>query len=282
LDRWLKPVYPSPEEIRKDLAMIKAAGFSGVLTTSSDKGMMVVPHLAQDMGLHVIMGVWSTDHAELERAVHARRFVDAYSVGNAQVLEGFPIETLEAAVDYVKRRTHRPVAVSDLPNRYGPRLAALGDWLFPDAHLTLRDRPDIFPRVDLDRDVELFMKSTQAMAAQARTLDRPLVFKNVAYPYDGLASASRAAQAEFYRRILYHLNDAQQGHVTRASIIAQGAFDAPWKLGVPFEPWDPFTGLLIPDQSGRAVSAPAVRELLRRYPWLTPTISPADQSDDAK
>jgi hypothetical protein len=269
--RGSAPVYPPPEEMKTDLLRIKEAGFSGILTTSSDKEMMVVPSLAKEVGLRVIMGVWNpADHRELERAVHRAAYVDAYCIGDGQALQGFPVETLESAVRYVKKRTGLPAAVSDLSSRYDARRAAIGDWLFPDAHLTLRDLPQSEPRADLDRDVSLFMKSTQAMAEHARTLDRPLVFKNVAYPHAGVANASPEMQKEFYARILDSLSDAQRGHVTRTSIVVQGAFDTPWKNGKPFEKWDPYTGLLELDAGGHhAKATPAVAELLRHFPGLS-------------
>jgi len=274
------PVYPPPEEMKADLLLIKGAGFSGILTTSSDKEMMVVPRLAREVGLHVIMGVWDPgDHRELERAVRQAPYVDAYCIGDGQALQGFPIGILESAVRYVKKRTGLPAAVSDLSSRYDARRAAIGDWLFPDTHLTLRDLPQSEPRVDLERDVALFMQSTQAMAEHARTLDVPLLFKNVAYPHAGVAGASPEKQKEFYARIMDFLNDAQRGHVTRTSIVVQGAFDAGWKRGKPFEKWDPYTGLLELDATGsHAKAAPAVDELLRHFPGLSKKNAPPGQT----
>lgn len=268
LDLSRSPVYPQASEMEIDLAQIKSAGFSGILTNSSHLPMTVVPKMAKNMGLNVIMGVWDpVDRAELERAIRQAAYVDAYCIGDFQAQQSLPVEVLEQAVRLVKKRTGKPAAVSDLVKNYGDRLARTGDWLFPDAHLTLGDS------LNIARNVELFMQSTSTMAKFAQALDCPLIFKSVAYPHKGFAGASDELQRDFFRLLLANLNDPQRGHGARTSIVVQEAFDAPWKVGPPFLPWDPFTGLLEHEPAtGRTRAKPAVAEILQRYPHLHPEL----------
>lgn len=270
LDSSRLPIYPPLSAMATDLQRIKSAGFSGILTTSSHLAMADVPRMAKSLGLHVIMGVWDpADRAELERAIRQAPYVDAYCIGDAQAQHGMPVEILEQAMWLVKKRTGRPAAVSDLVKKYDDRLARLGDWLFPDAHLTLADNPDI------SRDVELLMQSTKTMAKLAQGLDCPLIFKNVAYPHRGLKNFSDELQRDYFRQLLIKLNDAQDGHIARTSIVAQEAFDAPWKAGGAFLPWDPFTGLMELDPvTGHVRAKPAVEEILRWYPHLKLRLPP--------
>jgi hypothetical protein len=61
------------------------------------------------------MGVWNpTDRWELFRAVQQQRYVDAYTVGESQVKDGYQKKDLRKALRYIKVRTGKPVAVSAL------------------------------------------------------------------------------------------------------------------------------------------------------------------------
>lgn len=247
LDDDRRPIFPDEASVAADLDLIRTAGFSGIVTSTSNDVMERVPRMAQERGLRVIMGVWNPgDPWELARAIRQSRYVDAYCIGHEGYPNRYSLDQLERAVLRVKQRTGKPATASELAIHYTPQLSAIGDWLFPDAHLTIREGDDDY-RVDVDRDLERFMKATQTVIPFAQQTGRPVLFHNVAYPYDGVTGASRMRQAEFYRRLLERVNDPQRGHTIKVAIVPQTAFDTQWKLGKPFYPWDPYCGLIEPD-----------------------------------
>jgi len=294
LDPKRIPVYPSLDEIETELDLIKTAGFSGILTSTSRDVMSEVPRLAKKRGLKVIMGIWNiNDRREVSRAIRQQRFVDAYCVGSSGLRDRYQIQELERVVYLVKRRTGRPVACSELAAHYDARLARIGDWLFPDAHLTVKASPDdLVATVNIDRDIEYFMQSTVNMATFAHDTGKALVFKNVAYPHGGTTGATRASQAEFFRRLLQWLNDPQRGPSVKVTIVAQSAFDTPWKTRFPFLSWDPKAGLIdlgdaapkSPLRDGQfdheRLISPAAREILRWYPHLSVATPSGRNADD--
>lgn len=174
-----------------------------------------VPRLAQARKLRVIMGVWNpADAWEVSRAIRQGSHVDAYCVGHEGFPDRYSLAQLKRAVALIKRRTGKPAARSELAIRYTPELAQIGDWLFPDAHLTIRADDDDF-RADVDGDLDRFMAATKRVVPFAQERQRPLVFANVAYPHAGVPGASRQRQAEFYRRLLDRVNDPERGILLR-------------------------------------------------------------------
>jgi exo-beta-1,3-glucanase (GH17 family) len=280
LDEAYQPVYPPSTNIARELRIIREAGFSGVLTFSAKGTMVEIPRLAQGQGLKVIMGVWNpADRQELSAAIRQSEFVDAYCVGHNGLSDRYSIWQLKQAIYLIKKRTGLPATTTEPALRYDAELATMGDWLFPDAHITLKNDPAVLAaNVDLERDIQQFMTATKEVSRLAQRAGQPLILKNVAYPHQGPVGGSRDNQAEFYRRVLEWLNDPQQGHTAKAAIVAQGAFDAPWKLEKPFHDWDKYTGLILLDQSneGEPTNRPASKNLLssagqailRWYPHL--------------
>lgn len=282
LDANREPVFPRIEALEEDLNQIRAAGFNGLLTSTSRGIMADVPRLAKQRGLKVIMGVWNpADRQEVSRAIRQARYVDAFCVGHSGFPDRYSVADARRAIFLLKKRTGLPAAVSEHTKYYTPQLSEIGDWLFPDAHLSLKDQPDGPATANVDRDVREFMILTETISAMASRLSRPLILKNVAYPHTGIPGASPLVQAEFFRRLLEHLNDAQYGLSVKVAIVAQGAFDCPWKTKKPFLSWDPYTGLIQPLQAetGRTTRfdplkaepllSPAGLELLRWYPHLS-------------
>src|SRR4051794_3138032 len=72
------------DEIRKDLAVLKRAGFAGIVTYGCDGLKGEIPLLAHEMGIdHIILGVYSpTNEDEFKNAKKAAHLVDGYCVGN--------------------------------------------------------------------------------------------------------------------------------------------------------------------------------------------------------
>jgi hypothetical protein len=294
LDRRLQPVQSTLESMEHDLDVIRKCGFSGIVTTDAKGTMTEVPRLAHERGMRVIMGVFDPQHSdELYRAARQKRYVDAYCCGGAGLPDRYGLDTLRKAVDFLKRRTGKPVAISEYVQSYTEEVAAIGDWLFPDAHVSLADEPDLAVySSDPARDSERLFTLVAQMAPHTRNGARPLVFHRVGYPWDGeiVWGGSREKQAEFFRRVLQRVNgfnNFEQG-LPKATIVAMGAFDTPWKEGPGFEKWERKSGLIEHQagpgdtEAGRALDlqsyrlSPAGTEILKRFPHLVPdaTVSP--------
>jgi hypothetical protein len=277
LDEARQPTHPPVEAIAAELDLIREAGFSGVVLSGTDNRMVEAPRLAKQRGLKVILGIWKpSDREEVSRAIRLWPHVDGYCVGHNGLRERYSMKQLREAIWLVKKRTGQPATTTELAMQYDDELAAVGDWLFPDAHITLKDDPQGVARVHVERDIELFMKATDAMARLAQRTGQPLLFKSVAYPHAGVDGGSRARQAEFFRRLRQRIDDPQRGHAVKVSFAAQGAFDTDWKLAWPFLAWDPWTGLLkLPGKNAAGqrpkrqdLLTPAAREILSGYPHL--------------
>ena len=150
--------------------------------------------------------------------------------------------------------------------RNRPALAALGDWLFPDAHLSLKTSAQVRDGANspVTRHVEQFMALASETATLAQRIQKPLALKQIMYPWDGADEASPESQRYFIAEVLDCLGSPEAGLNLPVAYVVHSAYDAPWKRGGPFHPWDPYTGLL--DSNG--TPRPAVGEIVRRkwYP----------------
>jgi len=119
----LTRVYPTPEQIDADLAVI-APQVAGVRTYTSLEGMEVVPELARKHGLTVTMGAWlssktAINDAEIESLIDlANRYPDTITrviVGNEVLLRGdLKPEQLIAYIRKVKAAIKQPVSTADV------------------------------------------------------------------------------------------------------------------------------------------------------------------------
>jgi hypothetical protein len=257
-----------PASIRAELALIQQAGFDGVITFTSNGAHARIPRIAHRMGMAVIMGVWNpADERELAAAAAQRRYVKAYAVGHNGVDWLYSHRQLEAAVSGLRFRTRRPVATTELFDHYhDARLLRVGDWIFPDAHVSLRRSQALG---DTAFATDALAGAAQTMAMAQRLAERrpdartPILLKMVMYPVAGASGASEAEQKRFFHALLENRRDAVSRLPRDVRVAVHGAFDAPWKGGRwPFYPWDPHTGLL--DSLGRA--RPAVREIVQGPP----------------
>jgi len=263
--------YEEPEEflgrLTRDVRMIRGAGFTGIVTYGGDGSLTHIPRLAKREGLAVIMGVWdASDPHEVSRAILLRRKVDAYCIGHNGLDRLYSMDALEDAVRLVRRRTGLPVTTTEEARIYSEnrddreRLCRLGDWLFPDVHLSLRQGPLLPTDVDSDRDAALYLESSRPLAKIAQRLDLPLMFKIVTCPHEGIPGASPEAQRRFFAVLLESLRDPSNGLPVRVSVTAHSAFDDVWKTMYPFYAWDPYTGLIGRDGAPH----PAVAEIIDR------------------
>lgn len=277
LDQYGFPQYPTCDSIENDLNAIKKAGFTGIVTFGSSGVMATIPELAKKHGLAVIMGVWDPrSDSEIIQAIRQCKNVDAYCIGHDGIKTRYSDVELTRAIDRVKRRTGRPVATTEEVRFYDDRLVSVGDWLFPDAHISVGDNPTNM--INVTNDISSYATAIQKMVTFAQTTQRLLIFKCVAYPHSGIVGASPENQDLFFRKVLDTVQNPQQGLPVKVSIIALGAFDSPWKVGSPYKAWDPYTGLIriiAPSLNSKGTSTsntsltiqilPAARSIMQYY-----------------
>jgi len=90
----------SQASITGDLYLLAQSGFNGLVTTTSIAGFDIIPQLARANGFGaVIMGIYDPkSDQEIERAIAAAPFVDAYALGHCGLGSDYTVEDLHRAV----------------------------------------------------------------------------------------------------------------------------------------------------------------------------------------
>jgi hypothetical protein len=86
--------------ISGDLYLLAQSGFTGLVTTTSIAGFDMIPQLARANGFQlVIMGIYDPkNEGEINQAIAAAPFVDAYALGHCGLDTDYTIEDLRTAV----------------------------------------------------------------------------------------------------------------------------------------------------------------------------------------
>ncbi|KKK87304.1 hypothetical protein LCGC14_2754570, partial [marine sediment metagenome] len=129
--------YGNKDKIKKDLKLLSEAGFTGIITFSSNGALSIVPEVAKSEDVRfegVVMGVIDiTSEDELQNAISAKDKVDGYCVGH--MFTDYPYGQSEeiSALRRVRAATGRPVTTTLRPNGYivYPQIAKFIDWFFP-------------------------------------------------------------------------------------------------------------------------------------------------------
>ena len=245
--------YPTRESIQSDLAAISDAGFTGIVTASSEGVLGQIPAIANECNLQVIMGVWDPKNLrELGAAASQRKFVGAYVVGHNR-LGYYKVEHLREAANWLRCRTGRPVSTYEYWSRFEetPELCEVGDFLFADVHVARSG--------GMSRDVDVFAESARTMADLAVRFDKALMLGGVTSPWNGLNGASLESQRAFHK-LAMTVTKSDSGLGCEAALVFHSAFDLSWKAeSRHFHSWDPFTGLLEPSGEPR----PAAKEITK-------------------
>ncbi|MFN0206997.1 MAG: toll/interleukin-1 receptor domain-containing protein [Planctomycetota bacterium] len=255
--------WPTEESIYNDLGHIHAAKFTGVITFGCKNSLSLIPSLAKERGLAVIAGVWNpADEKECQSALAQSEHVDAYCVGHNNLGKTYQRDTLDHTVSWLRNQSQRPVTTSEEIRIYrgDDDLCTMGDWLFPDCHVSLRPHPGAAAIADVERAIKGYSALAHEITTIAKQYRRPLMLKMVTFPWAGIVGASLERQAEFFAVFLEALRDPEFGLSGRVALMYNSAFDVPWKNGHPFYPWDVHTGLLELDGSPR----PAVSQIISR------------------
>jgi exo-beta-1,3-glucanase (GH17 family) len=250
---------------RRELGWIRRAGFDGIITFTSRGRFAAIPRLAKEEGLAVIMGVWEPrDAQEVMAAIAQRDYVDAYCVGHNGLGDSrYSIEELTEAVGYIRFHSGRPVSTTEKLGFYlsHKELLSLGDWVFPDAHVSVKEEAGVY-RADAARDTRQVIEWSKLIAAQPEREGKPVLLKMVAYPMSGISNASLEEQASFFVSLFESRRDVMPYLPSDVSVSVHSAFDMPWKTKWPFYEWEPYAGLLNDDGTPR----PAAQEIVKRLP----------------
>lgn len=254
-------VEASDANIRKDLQVLRQHGFDGLITSSSRGTLGHIPRIAHEEGFHmVIVGVWEiNDKDEVDNALKAAPYADAYCLGHRGLNKRYPITLLEESTKVFRARTDRPTTTSELVVDYEtePRLLLLSDFLFPDVH-TQWQKPET-PDEAWNETLELARRAAR-LAATAE--GKPVLLKMVSYPSGGGEGLSPQKQAQFYRLVIEQAAD-RNDIPARISFSFLSAFDPVWKSeDQGWQKPEQFTGLFTRDR----VPKPAMTEVKWRKP----------------
>ena len=220
----------TPEAIRADLAVLRQAGFTGLITYGAD-GIMgrKLPGLAEAQGFEgLIMGIWNpANQEELAQAQAAASspILMGYCIGNEGLGARYEFAELAHAIAALKQATGKPVTTTEELNDYADdALLNLGDWIFPNVH------PYFHSQLEPDLAVEWTKAAHDDFLRRTKRL---VLFKEVGLPTDGDPDGrlSEANQDQYYRAL------AQ----TDVKFVYFEGFDQPWKQHLPIEPhWGVF------------------------------------------
>jgi len=220
-----KKIEATSDAIREDLAVLRSAGFTGLVTYSSAGAFgRDLPRLAQKQGFQgIIMGIWDPASAEeiaTARAAANLPIVLGYCIGNEGLGERYQLPELSKAIDDLRTATGKPVTTTEQIDDYADaNLLQLGDWVFPNAH----------PYFHNKLDPEAAVRWTQAAYDDLkRQTQRFILFKEVGLPTAGdkEGQLSEANQDQYYRAL------AQ----TNVRFVYFEGFDQPWKTEPSVEP----------------------------------------------
>ncbi|QXH34760.1 glycosyltransferase [Pseudomonas muyukensis] len=223
-----KGQYPSEDEIRQDLEQLnKLTDNIRIYTVEGTQAE--VPHLAEELGLRVTLGVWISNdqernEREIEKAIglaNTSRSVVRVVVGNEALFrEEVSAEQLIGYLDRVRAAVKVPVTTSE-------------QW-----HIW-KEHPELAKHVDLIAAHILpywefvpMQDSVQFVLDRARELRKqfprkPLLLSEVGWPSNGRmrggADATQADQAIYLRTLVNTLN--RRGY----NYFVIEAYDQPWK-----------------------------------------------------
>lgn len=214
--------YPSIEDIKADLTVLKKNGFNGVITFGAEKSLRQIPKVAKEIGFEgVIMGIWDpASDEEIESAITAKQYVDGYCVGHMGLNKNYGLKTLKSTITKIKKHTQKQVTTSEGIDAYTTKspLIQLSDWIFPDSRIYWQNEKDTHPR----RIYSALLKGYERLVGLS---DKPVLLKIVGYPTKGFAKVTENQQVDLFKLLLKNA-----GHPSERLRFAYfEAFDQPWK-----------------------------------------------------
>ena len=216
---------PERVSVQADLALLRKAGFTGLLTYGSS-GMIgrELPALAQAAGFRgMIVGVWDPKSAQemvVAKEAGKNPIVSGYCVGNEGLGQRYNIKELSAAMQELRDATSKPTTTAEQLDDYSdPEMQQLGDWIFPTVHPYFHHQLDPEDAVDW---------TVRAYVRLKRKSGRFVWFKEVGLPTAG----SKTENLSEANQNLYYAALAK----TEVRFVYFEAFDLPWKNHPPVEP----------------------------------------------
>ncbi len=220
-----KGIEASCESIREDLAVLRQAEFTGLVTYSS-AGILgsELPKMAQTEGFKgLIMGIWdpsSQEEINNAKAASLIPIVLGFCIGNEGLEKRYGTTVLAGAIQNLREATGKPATTTEeIDDYFDGALFGLGDWVFPNAH------PYFHNQVNPDEAVSW---SKAAYDDLRRRTDLFVMFKEVGLPTAGdlEGTLSEANQERYYKDLAK----------TDVQFVYFEAFDQPWKTHLPVEP----------------------------------------------
>lgn len=236
-----KGIEAMPKDIREDLALLRKAGFTGLVTYSSlgvlGRELPTIAKMLRFKGL--IMGIWDpSDPNEINAAKAAANtpIVLGFCVGNEGLGKRYQLPELAAAIQNLRVATGKLVTTTEEIDDYSDeRFLKLGDWILPNAH------PYFHNQLDPDAAVQWTKAAYQDLK---RRSNRFVLFKEVGLPTAG--DPERKMSEDAQER--YYLELAK----TDVQFVYFEAFDQPWKTHLPIEPhWGIFRSDRTPKLLGK-------------------------------
>lgn len=246
-----------PDAIAADLAVLRQAGFTGLVTYGSSGTMGTdLPKIAEATGFRgLIIGIWNPK-SERENATAklaaAIPIVLGYCVGNEGLDQRYKFTELAAAISSLREATGKAVTTAEQIEDYDDdKLLQLGDWIFPTVHPYFHRQ--LAPTAAVQWTENAWMKLS-------RRTDRFVWFKEVGLPTAGAEkeSLSESNQQSYYVSL----------SLTPVRFVYFEAFDQPWKTHLPVEPhW----GLFRADRSPKSLASYLQSAAREQQPPSIPT-----------
>jgi exo-beta-1,3-glucanase (GH17 family) len=209
----IKGVDANAESMRADLAVLRQAGFTGLVTYSCS-GLLGrdLVEMAKAQGFQgLILGVWDpANQREIDAVKVAGKdsLVLGVCVGNEGLRRRYQLPALTAAIEDIRKALGKPVTTTEIIEEYADEsLLQLGDWVFPNAH------PYFHNQLDPDAAVRWTQAAYNDLKKRSSHL---VIFKEVGLPTAGdspnrlgaVASPS-ASEPPFY---VYRDADSTDNH----------------------------------------------------------------------
>jgi glucan 1,3-beta-glucosidase len=219
----------SEAQIRERLSIVQPY-VGWIRTFSCTDGNELIPQIASELGLKVMVGVWlDDDHEknalELQRAIAVAQagYADILAVGNEVLLRDEMSD--EQLIDYIQQAKQ---AVPDVPVGYvdayfkfatNPLVADACDVILANCYPFWEGIPAEHSLV--------YMKEMYRIASGAAK-GKPVIISETGWP--NIGTAERGAIPSFENAIRYFINAYQWAEAEDIDIIYFSAFDEAWKI----------------------------------------------------
>jgi DNA-binding winged helix-turn-helix (wHTH) protein len=239
--------YPSVDALRKDLRVLRSAGFDGLITFRARGTLAQIPRIAHDQGFKgVIAGLIGERQGVKEMAP----WVDSFCVSHNQM---FTSEALIGLMDEVREAAGRPVTATWYLGSDEPLHEAVADacdWLFPDVGVLWREEV-----VPVERQLDDLKQKVRRAAKLAAARGTVAMLKMVSCPSGGFRYTP-AVQRAFFQQVLRYYRSPDYPYPASVALSYFSAFDIHWKTPERnFSPCERHTGLFDEERQPKAAVA---------------------------